>query len=243
MDGTTIPHSRLTLTTFRNPILVQGRIGNGLSLSGRGQYLDLGEHPEECIGNLALCHNGITVSTWLNFQSLQDNSYIFSTGSNGIRMYIKDDYLNVKVNQNRKEWHVRIPEFDISTWNYVEMSWHPDFGLGLYLNNSLVAKSTHTETTVAPLLQTRPRVLLGKANTGDSTESTQDANMVVDEMEIWYGRREELMAFNYILRGKYQVYRRKFNFSILFLKKLKKNKTKQKKSHLLSCSKECGYVF
>ncbi|XP_052079469.1 uncharacterized protein LOC127717737 isoform X2 [Mytilus californianus] len=200
IDGTTVPHSRLTLTTFRNPILVQGRIGNGLSLSGRGQYLDLGEHPEECIGNLALCHNGITVSTWLNFQRLQDNSYIFSTGNNGIRMYIKDNYLNVKVNQNRKEWHVRIPQFDISTWNFVEVSWHPDFGLGLYLNNSLVAKSTHTETTETPLVQTRPHVLLGKANTGDSTEPTQDANMVVDEMEIWYGRREELMAFDYILR-------------------------------------------
>jgi hypothetical protein len=28
--------------------------------------------------------------------------------------------------------------------------------------------------------------------------------MVVDEMEVWYGRREELLAFDYILRGKYQ---------------------------------------
>lgn len=188
-----------------NPPLVQGRIGNGLSLLGNGQYLDLGEHPNECLGNLVLCPNGITVSAWMNFQNLNDNMYILSTGNNGIRMYIKDDKLNVKVNQKNKEWYVHVPESDIGTWNYVELSWHPDFGLGLYLNNTLVAHSTFVDSVNnAPVTATRPHVLFGKANPGDSTDVTRTADMVVDEMEVWYGRREELLAFDYILRGKYQ---------------------------------------
>ena len=205
IEGTTIIHSKLPLNLYGNPILVQGRIGNGLSLNGLDQYLDFGEHTVECLGNLALCQNGITVSAWMNFQDLKDNTYVFSTGSNGIRMYIKDYYFNVKVKQNNKEWVVSIPQVDEGTWNYVELSWHPDFGLSMYLNNSLVAYSKDTNTTFSPLVEpSRPRVLLGKANSGDSTEPTQNAHMVVDEMEIWYGRREDLLAFDYILRGKYK---------------------------------------
>lgn len=211
-----LDHPQLNLTLYGRPRLVGGLIGNGLALNGRGQYLDLGDLSDECIGNLALCKNGITVSTWLKFMGRGDNSYIFSTGNNGIRMYLKDSYLNVKVNQNNREWNVRVPQLDETTWNYVEVSWHPDFGLGMYLNNTLVAYSAYTRSTPTLPLQSKPHVLVGKANIGDSNQNVRYVDAVYDEMEIWYGRREELLAFDYILRGKisystFKIFYMKFN--------------------------------
>lgn len=197
-----LDHPQLNLTLYGQPRLVGGLIGNALALNGRSQYLDLGDLSNECIGNLALCQNGITVSAWLKFMGRGDNSYIFSSGNNGILMYLKDSYFNVKVNSNNREWTLSIPEIDETTWNYVELSWHPDFGLGLYLNNTLVAFTSYTRPSPPQPIQSNPHVLVGRANIGDTDQINRPADVVVDEMEIWYGRREELLAFDFILRGK-----------------------------------------
>ena len=200
MDGAYLRHASLSPRISGNARLIPGIIDNALQLDGSNQYVDLGDLRNECLGNLDLCPNGITFSSWINFQNFDENMYIFSSSYNGIRMFYKDGNINTVVQHNGKEWSTKVPKLDLDNWNYVEFTWHPDFGLKMFLNNTLVGEDpTFTNVPVVPDSSTR--VYIGRDNVGDTAEFTRTANMKMDEAEIWYGRREELMAFDYIVRG------------------------------------------
>ncbi|XP_056012893.1 uncharacterized protein LOC125678424 isoform X7 [Ostrea edulis] len=201
--GNDLVHQDLPLRLHGGPQLVQGVIGYALHLDGNNQYLDVGIHDNECLGNLQKCSNGITVSSWLNFKDYTKNMYILSTGNNGIRMYQKAGETIAVVHQNGKEWEVAIPNLEKQVWHFVELSWHPDFGLNMYVNNTLVSHSSYTNV-VPNVRRSGTRVYVGRANNGDTGETTTTAMMTADEMEVWYGRREGLVAFDYILRDNIQ---------------------------------------
>ncbi|XP_062614011.1 uncharacterized protein LOC134275752 isoform X2 [Saccostrea cucullata] len=201
--GDDLVHQDLPLRLYGDPQLVQGVIGYALHLDGNNQYLDVGSHQDECLGNLQKCSNGITVSAWMNFKDYTDNMYILSTGNNGIRVYQKGGETFAVVHQNGKEWEVAIPNLEKQVWHYVELSWHPDFGLNMYVNNTLVAHSAYTNV-VPNVGRSGTRVYVGRSNADDTGETTRTAMMTVDEMEVWYGRREGLVAFDYILRDNIQ---------------------------------------
>ncbi|XP_060080041.1 uncharacterized protein LOC132559439 isoform X2 [Ylistrum balloti] len=193
-------HSELYLPTVGSPVQVPGVVGRALKLSGLGQYLDIGQHQDSCLGNLEKCPNGITIGAWMNFQAFFENMFIMSTGKNGLRMFHKDRKIYVTVDQDGKHWEVSFPRVEPETWNHMEMSWHPDHGLSMYVNNTLVAKSRYTNVPIE-VANNVPNFYVGRANDGDSLETVNDASMIIDEMEIWFGRREELLAFNYLLRN------------------------------------------
>ena len=202
--GNTLVHSDLDLQLSGQPQLVPGVVGRSLYLDGGGQYLDIGDHSDECLGNLAKCPSGITIAAWINFKNYYENMYIMSTGNNGIRMRHRNGYIETSVVQNGKAWEVSIPRFDENTWNHVELSWHPAHSLSVYVNNTLVHKATYVNVPVETR-NTGTKFYVGRSNIGDSVERSNYADMKIDEMEIWYGRREELLAFDYIKRGMLQT--------------------------------------
>ncbi|XP_021368526.1 uncharacterized protein LOC110460117 isoform X2 [Mizuhopecten yessoensis] len=193
-------HSELYLPTVGSPGQVPGVVGRALKLNGFGQYLDIGQNQGSCLGNLEKCPNGITIGAWMNFQAFFENMYIMSTGKNGLRMFHKEGNIYVTVDQDGKHWEVNFPRVEPETWNHMEMSWHPDHGLSVYVNNTLVAKSRYTNVPIE-VATSVPNFYVGRANNGDSTDNVNDARMTIDEMEIWFARREELLAFNYLLRA------------------------------------------
>ena len=143
MDGAYLRHASLSPRISGNARLIPGIIDNALHLDGSNQYVDLGDLRNECLGNLDLCPNGITFSSWINFQNFDENMYIFSSGYNGIRMFYKDGNINTVVQHNGKEWSTKVPKLDLDNWNYVEFTWHPDFGLKMFLNNTLVGEGSN----------------------------------------------------------------------------------------------------
>lgn len=199
--GTTLVHPSLQIRLHGNPSLVPGRIENGVRLNGNAQYIDLGNQMDKCLGNLELCYHGLTISFWVKFSDFNYNMYILSTGVNGIRVYHFGGYMYITMDSKGKSWRVSLRRPELDRWYYLEMSWHPDFGLGLYLDNEM---RDHQDYINVPekTSNINDKFLIGAPN-GDDTlgRSFNYATMEVDEMEIWYGRREELVAFNYIVRG------------------------------------------
>lgn len=205
-DGRVV-HPSLLIKAEGDPTVVPGKIGNAIQLDGNGQYLDLGQHTEKCLGNLARCVNGMTISAWMNFRSYSNNMYYISTGENGIHMYYRNGYIYVELSQPGRAWRITVPRFEPNRWYFIEMTWHRDDGLRLYVNNRLVGKGKLVDFRETSI-DIGPNFYVGKANPGDLTSTRPSyADVIIDEMEFWEGRRDELLAFDYIQRGMYAYYK------------------------------------
>ena len=201
--GRTLVHPSLPITLHGTPTLVPGRIDNAVRLNGGAQYIDLGNQMDKCLGNLEFCYHGLTISFWVKFSDFTFNMYILSTGQNGIRMYHFGGYIYLKVDHKGKSWRVSLARPESDKWHYLEFSWHPEFGLSVYLNYVL---RDHEDFVNIPVKNDNPsdKFLIGAPNSGDTQgQRFNYGAMVVDEMEIWYGRREEFLAFEYIVRGRW----------------------------------------
>jgi len=203
ISGNVIPSRDLTVRTHGHPVLVPGKLRSAIRLDGSGQYVDAGDHRKACLGNVELCRHGLTQSMWIQFREFRDNMYYVSNGR-GVRVFHKDGNLHVVIAAARKQWEVAVPDLQKDTWHFVEYTWHPEKGLQVFVNNRLVG-SRETPVTVQqrPPPETDSLVLIGNANTVDSeVEQTFSTNGVIDEVETWYRDRDNLIAFDYILRGK-----------------------------------------
>jgi hypothetical protein len=200
--GQRLDHPTLYITLHGKPSFVPGRLNYGVLLNGRNQYLDAGQHQDKCLGNLELCNHGFTVAVWLQFTQTDDNTYYLSTGnSRGVKIYFKDGYLNAVFTTNGKVWRVAYSGVQLKKWYFVELSWHPEHGLTMYVNNRIVNQGNPLPASEVPVDVTE-HVYIGRANRGDTYDGRfRYANALMDEAEFWYGRREILVAFGWILRG------------------------------------------
>ncbi|KAL3854429.1 hypothetical protein ACJMK2_013699, partial [Sinanodonta woodiana] len=197
--GSQLEHPSLTIEVFGNPVSVPGKIGKAITFNGPDQYINLGDHHDKCLGNLKKCPHGITISVWIKFNT-ENNMYILSTGQDGIRVFYRNGYIYVTLETMEKSWRASAQSPRIREWHYLEISWHPEFGLNIYIDNKLKEHSNFRNVPPSP--DGRAKMFyIGRPNEGDTAGERFDySRMSVDEMEIWYGRREELLAFDYIVR-------------------------------------------
>ncbi|KAH9500063.1 hypothetical protein Btru_076507 [Bulinus truncatus] len=190
-----LKHPSLTINLVQRPVLIPGKVNNALELGGRGQYVDLGRHNDECMSNLNLCTQGLTIAAWMRFHRFENNMVFLSTGENGILMMYKDGYIQFSVAGDNI---VTIPRFDVDRWYFVEITWNPKTGLKVYVDNELRVSS---DRSVVPRSSNRGNFYIGYPNAGD-IYSGRFTNGIfdIDEMEIWYSGREDLLAFGYINR-------------------------------------------
>jgi len=202
ISGNFIPNADLTVQTHGNPVLVPGKLRSAIRLDGNGQYVDVGDHSRACLGNVELCRHGLTQSMWIQFREFRDSMYYMSNGR-GVGVFHTNGKLHVVIKAADKQWEVTVPDLQKDTWYFVEYTWHPEKGLQVFINNRFVG-SRETPVTVQqrPHPGTESLVLIGNANAVDSDfEQTFSTNGVIDEVEMWYRDRDNLIAFDYILRG------------------------------------------
>lgn len=184
-----------------NPRVVQGRLHQGIKLDGNSQYIDIGRHSDSCLGNPQYCRHGSTSSMWVNFQRFEDDMYYYSSGD-GVTMYFKNGKLYIALETADKRWEMQIPELKTNRWYFVEYTWHPEKGLRVYLNNNLVGEAKQPQTIARRPSTGVNHVYVGRANPGDTASGYyRFANMIVDNTESWYGHRDYLTAWGYLLRG------------------------------------------
>ena len=200
-SGRRIEHAQLPISLSGYPQLIPGIVNKALSLNGNQQYIDMGENGDECLGNLDLCKFGLSLFFWLNIDQYDNNMYILSTGTDGVRVYYNQGYIYVTLNNDRKSWRVSVPELAIDTWHFVELSWHPDKGLSFYVDDNLRATTGYRDIP-AQLGEDERHFYIGRPNPYDvQGQSFTYGHMAVDELEIWYSTRDILLAFEYIIRG------------------------------------------
>ena len=196
-----IVHPSLQLPVYGGGRLVPGQINNALRLNGNGQYLDVGQHSDACLGNLARCRHGMTGSFWANFAEMNNNDYYYSNGD-GIRIYHDNGRVHFVFDVENKRWEVEVPYVAENTWQFVEYTWSPRKGLRVYVNNVLQGSDESSERIPEGAMNDRNRVLIGRSNPGDDVV-VRYGDFAIDEFETWYGHRDYLIAWDYINRGKF----------------------------------------
>lgn len=199
ISGKRLIDDSLYITVNGDPQLIPGRVGYAVNLNKSNQYINLGSHLNTCLGNLEKCTNGILLSSWMKFGPYRNNMYYYSTGKGGISMYQREGYLYVNFLSDSKKWKLQIPNLKQDTWHFVELSWHPQSGLSMYVDNKLVGHSY--AISYKDSLPQGKEFLIGRPNHGESKGSPSAPNFAIDELEIWYGTRDDLLASNYIVRG------------------------------------------
>lgn len=65
-------------------------------------------------------------------EDLQNNAGIMSTGLNGIDMSYQNGRMLVTADTSDKRWQVELDDIPERKWQFLEVSFHPKYGLVVY---------------------------------------------------------------------------------------------------------------
>ncbi len=134
------------------------------------------------------------------FFRFENNMVYLSTGRSGIVLVYRNGYLHASVKGGTE---VTIPHPQTDRWYFMELSWSPDHGLEFYMDNKLLAHNP--DGRLEELNLRHPgSFYVGRGNHGDiPSGSSVGGNFDIDELEVMYGRRDDLLALGYISRRKF----------------------------------------
>ena len=196
--GRDVLGSDLKATLRGTSNVVEGKIGDALSMDGRRNYIEAGDQSDKCLGDIAICQYGITVAMWIKFDSLDDNSYVISSGSKGFNIFYKNGQIYGEVQQGDKNWQASYGGLEIDTWYFLEISWETERGLKMFVDMKEVA--SESRYTPGEPKDGTSDLYIGRANTEMRNEKYLAAS--VDEVQMCYGSRKKLIDTGFILRGR-----------------------------------------
>ena len=186
----------MTATARGGPRLVRGKVGNGLATNGNAQFVEGGAFNDECLGNIGTCWYGLTLGMWLNLPRIQNGAYIVYTGPGGMSLYIDNDgALTGRFVWNNRQWLVKYPGIKAGKWYYVELTWEKVSGAKMFVN----LMEVDSQLFFKPIQQapTNNNFYLSRS----PEAPVKYANAMMDEVELWYGNRKDLIRTKFILRG------------------------------------------
>lgn len=199
MRGSEFTNTNLKSSAVGRASQITGKIGSAINLGGSRDYIDAGDRSATCLTDLATCKYGLTLAMWINFSELAENTYFFSSGNKGVKIYFRNGELTAEAQQNLKNWQVSWDNPQTGRWYYLEVSWHPEEGLRMFVDLDEVAHSS--DSSLRDPEEGNTNVYIGRANTDMRREKYAAA--AIDELEMCYGDRERLIKFGFIPRGKF----------------------------------------
>ena len=139
-DGDHVPNPDVEIRLHNEARLVEGIVGNGVELHGRGEYVTLGDQQKTCLGDLDSCENGLTMSFYLKPKRLLQDGYFVSGGPMSI--YYKNGRMYAKFSTSTRTWVVSTDQVEEGEWQKLDFSWDKDKGLEMFINNERVSYST-----------------------------------------------------------------------------------------------------
>lgn len=179
------------------PSRVRGKINGALEFDGRQDFITGQDQLTTCLGNLTLCRYGVTIGAWVRFDDLRD-SYILNTGNKGVKLYLRDNRLVAEAQQGNRHWTTSWSGPEVGRWHFIELAWSPSDGLSLYADLTEVARETRYSTREPSAGSSQLQI----AKSGQNLRNERYAAMAMDELELWYGNRNQLVDLDFIARGK-----------------------------------------
>ena len=179
------------------PRLVAGKVGSALRLEGA--ELNYGK-PNECFYDINLCTNGLSVSLWVKYYSLNPDSdgaggapegegVILDGGgfyleSQGLHLS-RNGYLNFHVNifDETADHFSFMPYGDVFVWKHLVFTWKGRFvPIILYQNGCLGNGNSLERPSLAPRTASHDFKIGGNAYGG----AIQRGDIALDHVLMWY---------------------------------------------------------
>ena len=196
IQGNKIMHPKLNIYLNNGASLVSAKYGKALNLDGRGQYADMDDQSGTCMGNLERCNHGLMTSFYVYPRELRDNTYLLSSGPYSI--FQRNGKTVVEFKTRTKTWTVASDAVKKNQWQHVEVSWHPERGLELYVNKTRVAYTQKPTTHAARPVASDYKIYIGRTS---DMRGKNYANAMIDEVEFWNSPREFIVAHNMWPKG------------------------------------------
>ena len=176
--------------------IVPGIVNESVLTNGQDAWLKLGHFTNECLGEPALCEDGLTVSFWIKYNKSESPlQYFMGTsgteeGYRGFLVYQDftrdvEDHLTIKVENSTLLWE-RSFYAPRDTWVHVMFTWDPIEGLSIYTNGILSGKDEVGKTT-SPLSPYYTTLTVGRPN-----DKMVFSNASFDEVAVWYRKLHPL---------------------------------------------------
>ncbi|XP_067933212.1 uncharacterized protein [Watersipora subatra] len=180
-----VQHSPNATAPFNSFVL--GKDMLALSLNTDAFEIVQGRRNEECFNNIEKCVHGILIRGWFKVDNLGQGAEFLTSGFNGIDMAFRNGQLEVSANTLANKWTVNVPNFEFGEWMFLEVSFHPKYGLAVYRDETkmidTVTSNRYDPVRTAP--QSPDTFRVGPAFSGG-----EQAVVLVDNLEIWYGDRD-----------------------------------------------------
>ncbi|XP_064599655.1 uncharacterized protein LOC135466195 isoform X2 [Liolophura sinensis] len=189
------------LSLHGHPKLVDGRIGKALFLNGQAQFMEIKKENIGCLANVGRCQSGFTLSMDINFITIEEGMYVFSSGgeesnSSGITCRVHNSEFEVTVSTAIKIWTGTFPVTKVQThrWTKFEYSWSVMEGLYVYLNSDHAPVVKVTQPTA---LQPKPTYQSGSLVFGSSSLKTTSTvvygHYIIENVKTWSVSRTTLV--------------------------------------------------
>ena len=175
-----------------------GKVGDAIYLDGGQSFVDLGDMSGTCLGDISLCQYGLTLSMWVNFGSVTDGTHLIDSGEQGFRLYIDGHHLWVEFQRAPVTWSTSWDGPLVGKWYFIEVSWHHDNGVKVWVDLELVASQQNSMDQVYTRSPRGHNLYIGRSNTDIVYGYLM---LTLDEVEMWYGDRDRLIYFDFIQRG------------------------------------------
>ena len=158
-----------------------GYLGKGLHLDGIDDYLDLGFQGNNCLGNVTLCHSGLTISMWLYPTNLTTTKQWYFGSAKpsavGLQLVQEDQVFRARLRSRTQTW---LAEYGIRNrkWVLITVTWYPEGDLQLFIDGCLYEKALPTTQSYD---YHEHNTVIGKSTRGNG----QYAAAIIDELFFW----------------------------------------------------------
>ena len=183
--------------------LVDGKIGKAVKFSGRGEYIDLGNLQNTCLGDPIRCIYGFTLAFWIKPETLPaTKTYYFSSSAHGFNVYSVKNSMYSEVRSGNKVWRDTFYGLEVGKWHFVELTWDPERGTEMFLDLKRASFQRRHSSESTPT-STENNFFIGRSHGNQRYET--NPSVILDEVELFYGDRQNLLDLDLIQRGKNDV--------------------------------------
>ena len=164
--------------------------GNSLLFDG-ATGVSFGNSHDECLGNLELCSDGITVAAWLKIgnkaKGTSNKLYFMTTGgqtyrAHGWTWYLRNGQLHYNAKNSTRRWSdLQTPVLPTEKWIHLMTTWHHSEGTKIYVNFQVVNETTTSTAMNSP----NGNHLFTLALAYNPSKTSVFGNFTIDELQIW----------------------------------------------------------
>lgn len=165
-----------------SPSVGPGHNGQALHFDDTSQILSMDGQPDNCLGNITLCHKGFTFSFWLHLNEFYYNEYtnVLNAGGQrtvdtfGILIFIENSKdliaIRVKTQDTVLSYYQPIDKVPRGSWNHWTFSWTVQNGIILYQNGCFKSQRQDEDTREGTASSKTPATIIFGHNLNGSLD-------------------------------------------------------------------------